>query len=81
MSELISGFVAPGWEAVRDQFATNIETKEDIGAGLCIFHHGEPVQELRFDGALRMPMSPTGLCGWLIADEQTPLQLAGQRAH
>ena len=46
MSELISGFVAPGWEAVRDQFATNIETKEDIGAGLCIFHHGEPVVDL-----------------------------------
>ena len=46
MSELVSGFVAPGWEAVHDQFVTNIETKEDIGAGLCIIHHGQPVVDL-----------------------------------
>lgn len=46
MSEFVSGFVAPGWEAVHDQFATNIESKEDIGAGLCIFHHGQPVVDL-----------------------------------
>ena len=46
MSELVSGFVAPGWEAVHDQFVTNIETKEDIGAGLCIIHHAQPVVDL-----------------------------------
>ena len=46
MSEFVSGFVAPGWEAVHDQFVTNIETKEDIGAGLCIIHHGQPVVDL-----------------------------------
>ena len=46
MSEFVSGFVAPGWEAVHDQFVTNIETKEDIGAGLCIIHHGQPVADL-----------------------------------
>ncbi len=46
MNGSVTGFVAPGWEAVHDQFATNIETGQDIGAGLCIFRHGQPVVDI-----------------------------------
>ena len=42
----IDGFVAPGWQGVADAFAHNIETREDIGAGVAVFHKGECVVDI-----------------------------------
>lgn len=46
MNGSVTGFVAPSWEAVHDEFAKNIKSKQDIGAGLCVFHHGQPVVDV-----------------------------------
>ncbi|MFY9482064.1 MAG: serine hydrolase, partial [Ilumatobacteraceae bacterium] len=42
----IDGFVAPGWQGVADAFAHNIESREDIGAGVAVFHKGECVVDI-----------------------------------
>ncbi len=41
MSSLISGFVKPGFEAVRDAFSENFERTT-----CCIYHRGEKVVDL-----------------------------------
>lgn len=46
MNGSVTGFVAPGWEAVHDQFAKNIETKQDIGAGVAVMHLGKLVVDI-----------------------------------
>ena len=49
MSVSIDGFVAPGFEAVRDAFAANFEkggAVQEVGAGFCAYHHGELVADL-----------------------------------
>jgi CubicO group peptidase (beta-lactamase class C family) len=40
------GFVADGWSAVAEAFAHNIESREDIGAGVAVFHKGECVVDI-----------------------------------
>ena len=42
----ISGFVKPGFEAVRDAFAENFECRNELGAACCIYHRGERVVDL-----------------------------------
>ncbi|MFM8814596.1 MAG: serine hydrolase, partial [Actinomycetes bacterium] len=42
----IDGFVAPGWQAVADAFTHNIDSREDIGAGVSVFHKGKCVVDL-----------------------------------
>jgi CubicO group peptidase (beta-lactamase class C family) len=42
----ISGFVKPGFEAVREAFAENFESRNELGAACCIYHHGEKVVDL-----------------------------------
>lgn len=42
----IHGFTAPGWEGVRDAFATNIESGEEIGAAYAVHHDGRLVVDL-----------------------------------
>lgn len=42
----ISGFVKPGFEAVREAFVENFEHREEIGAACCIYHRGEKVVDL-----------------------------------
>lgn len=42
----IEGFVAPGFEAVRDVFAENFATRAEVGAACAAYLHGEPVVDL-----------------------------------
>jgi len=42
----ISGFVKPGFEAVREAFAENFERRHELGAACCIYHQGEKVVDL-----------------------------------
>ena len=42
----ISGFVKPGFEAVRDTFIENFEIREELGAACCIYYRGEKVVDL-----------------------------------
>ena len=40
------GFVADGWSAVAEAFAHNIDNREDIGAGVSVFHKGKCVVDI-----------------------------------
>jgi CubicO group peptidase (beta-lactamase class C family) len=40
------GFVAPGFEPVRDTFLKNFKTLGELGASFCAFHHGQLVVDL-----------------------------------
>ncbi len=42
----ISGFVKPGFEAVREAFVENFARRNELGAACCIYHHGEKVVDL-----------------------------------
>ena len=42
----IVGRVASGWEPVREAFAHNLHTREDIGAGVAVYHRGELVVDV-----------------------------------
>ena len=45
-SSAISGFVKPGFEAVREAFVENFERRNELGAACCIYHRGEKVVDL-----------------------------------
>jgi CubicO group peptidase (beta-lactamase class C family) len=40
------GFVADGWSEVANAFAHNIDNREDIGAGVSVFHKGKCVVDI-----------------------------------
>lgn len=42
----INGEVASGFEAVREAFVANFDQHYDIGAAVCVYHHGRPVVDL-----------------------------------
>jgi CubicO group peptidase (beta-lactamase class C family) len=43
----IDGFVAPGWEAVRNAFAKNwVDDLGELGAGVAVYHRGQLVVDL-----------------------------------
>jgi len=42
----ISGFVKPGFEAVREAFVENFEHRDELGAACCIYYRGEKVVDL-----------------------------------
>jgi CubicO group peptidase (beta-lactamase class C family) len=42
----ISGFVKPGFEAVRKAFHDNFIQRKEIGAACCVYHKGEKVVDL-----------------------------------
>lgn len=42
----IDGFVAPGWNSVRDAFTANFIDGFDIGATVAVYHRGKAVIEL-----------------------------------
>jgi CubicO group peptidase (beta-lactamase class C family) len=42
----IGGSVAPGFEAVADAFAANLESNGDVGASVCVYAAGLPVVDL-----------------------------------
>ncbi|MFN3232950.1 MAG: serine hydrolase domain-containing protein [Alphaproteobacteria bacterium] len=43
---LVSGGVAPGFEAVKDVFAKNLADGLEVGAGFTVYRDGEPVVDL-----------------------------------
>src|SRR6478672_10404064 len=43
---LIEGTVAPGWEPVRAAFEDNFAERGELGAGVAVFHRGQPVVDL-----------------------------------
>ncbi len=45
-TELIHGFVSPGWERVRDEFVQNFRCRGELGAAVCIYYKGEKVVDL-----------------------------------
>ena len=42
----ISGYVKPGFEAVREAFAENFERRNELGAACCVYYSGEKVVDL-----------------------------------
>jgi len=42
----ISGFVKPGFEAVREAFIENFERRKELGAACCVYCRGEKVVDL-----------------------------------
>jgi len=42
----LSGFVKPGFEAVREAFAENFERRTELGAACCVYYSGEKVVDL-----------------------------------
>ncbi len=42
----ISGFVKPGFEAVREAFFENFELRHELGAACCVYYQGEKVVDL-----------------------------------
>lgn len=42
----VSGYVKPGFEAVREAFVENFEHRNELGAACCIYYHGEKVVDL-----------------------------------
>jgi CubicO group peptidase (beta-lactamase class C family) len=42
----IDGFVASGWDPVRDAFEANFSQRGDLGAGVAVYHRGERVVDL-----------------------------------
>jgi len=45
-SSAISGYVKPGFEAVRKAFVENFERRNELGAACCIYYRGEKVVDL-----------------------------------
>lgn len=46
MNQVVSGFVAPGWQPVSDVLAESISSKSEIGAGVAIVHRGKLVVDI-----------------------------------
>lgn len=46
MAALVNGLVAPGWERVREVFTKTIESRQDVGAAVSLFHKGQCVVDL-----------------------------------
>ena len=46
MAVEIGGFVAPGFEAVRQAFSDNFQERGDLGAACAVYRFGEPVVDL-----------------------------------
>jgi len=42
----IDGHVSSGFEPVREAFAENFETRNELGGACCVYHHGEKVVDL-----------------------------------
>ena len=63
-SDTITGLVEPGFEAVRDAFASNFEQGREVGAAFCAHVEGRKVVDLcggSFDRADTRPYGPESL--------------------
>lgn len=45
-SPAISGFIKPGFEAVREAFVENFERRRELGAACCVYYRGEKAVDL-----------------------------------
>lgn len=45
-SPAISGFIRPGFEAVREAFVENFERRRELGAACCVYYRGEKAVDL-----------------------------------
>ncbi len=64
MSSAVSGYVEPGFEAVREAFAHNFEVGRETGAAFCLHVDGRPVVDLyggHFDREGTRPYDPDTL--------------------
>ncbi len=43
---MINGYVAPGFERVKDAFSANFEKHGEVGAAFCLYHRGKKVVDL-----------------------------------
>src|SRR2546421_2708005 len=43
---MVQGTVAPGFEAVRDEFARNFQLRDELGAACSVYHRGVRVVDL-----------------------------------
>jgi CubicO group peptidase (beta-lactamase class C family) len=60
----VRGNVEPGWEAVRTAFDQNLESGEEVGASVCVYHRGRPVVHLwggTFDEGVSQPYDDSTL--------------------
>ena len=60
----VNGLVEPGFEGVRDAFASNFEQGREVGAAFCLHVEGRKVVDLfggSFDGAGTRPYGPDAL--------------------
>jgi CubicO group peptidase (beta-lactamase class C family) len=46
MTSAVNGYVAPGWEPVHEVFTQTIDSKQDVGAAVALFHRGQCVIDL-----------------------------------
>src|SRR5713226_5805943 len=46
VSTTVSGFVAPGFERVREEFERNFSERGELGAAFAVERHGEPIVDL-----------------------------------
>lgn len=42
----VHGFVAPGFEGVRDAFVQNFDLRQELGAAFCVYRNGEKIVDL-----------------------------------
>lgn len=42
----VGGWVDPGFERVRDEFESNLESRGELGAAFCVYRHGRPIIDL-----------------------------------
>ena len=45
-SPLIEGYVARGFDAVRETFAENFARRGELGGACCVYHRGKKVVDL-----------------------------------
>jgi CubicO group peptidase (beta-lactamase class C family) len=42
----VEGYVAPGFERVKDAFVENFTSRHELGGGCCVYRHGEKIVDL-----------------------------------
>jgi CubicO group peptidase (beta-lactamase class C family) len=57
INDIVTGHYAPAFEGVVRQFANHFQTRQEVGAGFCVYHQGELVVDLW--GGLADPDSKT----------------------
>jgi CubicO group peptidase (beta-lactamase class C family) len=80
-NNIISGFVKPGFKAVREAFIENFERRHELGAACCIYQQGEKIVDLWGgvrDKATSEPWEENTMV--LVASWTKPIRLADRGA-